>query len=468
MTEPVTADHPKKYKPLKNPYYRMGAIAILVVFALMHWAHNCIDSTPPEELRRTLFFGAVAGSAVLALTAIFFGERFRRRLNRLAFGRLKPDSRLAPDEFSSLNQRVTGMARDLEDRIGELEREKTRLDAMLRSMQEGLIVIAENRSILLINPAAARILGVSTGRVIGFSLLETARNADLEALVSEAFASDSGASRQIRFFRPDERHLLVNIAPYRDIAGERQAVLVFHDVTEIHRLENLRREFVANVSHELKTPLTSLQGFIETLLSGAWQRPEHAPRFLSMMADDANRLSRLIHDLLDLSKIESGGGGPEKREPVQPADLIRRALTGLSALTAQKKLIIQNHVPSDGPQVEGDPGQLEQVFVNLLENAVKFTPEGGSVRIQSSSQAEGQLRLRFEITDTGLGIPESALTRVFERFYRVDPARSREVGGTGLGLSIVKHIVEQHGGSVGVSSPGPGLGSTFYFTLPVR
>jgi two-component system phosphate regulon sensor histidine kinase PhoR len=355
------------------------------------------------------------------------------------------------------------MARDLEERVSQLEREKIRLTAMLESMQEGLLVIGEDKNILLINSAASRILGIAVERATGHSLLQIARNADLEALVDEALASNRGGSREIRFFKPEEIFLRVNAVPYRVASGERQAVLVFHDVTEIHRLENVRREFVANVSHELKTPLTSLQGFIETLLAGAWQKPEHTRRFLGMMEEDSRRLSRLIHDLLDLSRIESQER-PERREPIDLGQITGRVLSGLESQIVQKKLTITNTIPIGGSKALGDPGAIEQVLVNLLENAVKFTPEGGSIEVRSKA-AEGAVRV--EVQDNGPGIPEGSLTRVFERFYRVDPARSREMGGTGLGLSIVKHIVDQHGGSVGVTSPGVDRGSVFFFTLPL-
>ncbi len=451
-------------RPAKNPYYRMTAAAVVGIFAATHWTYWDSAASLPASARVRFFTAACAASLAVAAVGLFLGRRFQRRLDRLAQeGAPAPGLIPASDEFSQLDRKVTGMARDLEARLTELEREKTRLDAMLRSMREGLIVIAENRSILLMNPAAEGILGVSAGRAAGRSLVETARNTDLVALVADAFARDAGLSRQIRFFNPGDCQLLVNIVPYRIGSGERQAVLVLHDVTEIHRLENLRREFVANVSHELKTPLTSLQGFIETLLAGAWQKPEHAKRFLGMMDEDAKRLSRLIHDLLDLSRIESGGG-PARREPADLGALAARALAGLETSITQKNLRIENGLPPGVFETTGDPGQLEQVFVNLLENAVKFTPEGGRVRLSAQRVAGG---VRVEVSDSGSGIPEASLDRVFERFYRVDPARSREMGGTGLGLSIVKHIVEQHGGTVAVSSPGPGLGSAFSFTLPL-
>ena len=453
------------HRILKNPYHRMGAVAVFLVFASMHFAYGMVRQDAPPGTRDRLLVLAALFGGITALASGVLGARFQRKLDRLSTEDPAPGRLDKPtDEFFQLNQRVSGMARDLESRVLDLEREKTRLDAMLRSMQEGLLVIGEARAILLMNPAAGRMLGLSSERSITKGLLEIVRNTDLERLVSDAFGQDQAVSRQIRFFNPEERFLLVNAAPYRISSGERQAVLVFHDVTEIHRLENLRREFVANVSHELKTPLTSLQGFIETMLAGAWQKPDHAKRFLGMMEEDAKRLSRLIHDLLDLSRIESGGG-PSRREPVDPAASAARALAGLSAVIGQKGLRVDNALIQGRVTVDADPGQLEQVWVNLLENAVKFTPEGGRIGILEFR--EGPM-VRYEVTDTGAGIPEPALTRVFERFYRVDPARSREMGGTGLGLSIVKHIVEQHGGSVGVFSSGPGLGSAFSFTLPVR
>lgn len=448
---------------VKNPYHRMGAIAVFIIFAAMHSGYMAVRAFAPDGTRGRLlavaaFFAAVAGAVAAAL-----GARYQRKLDRLSQERPDPDELAKPhDEFFQLNQRVSGMARDLEVRVREMQLEKARLDAMLRSMQEGLIVIDEGRGVLLINPAACSMLKCAAERSIGRSLRETARNAELERLIDQTFTEDRPVSREIRFFNPDERYLLVNAAPCRIESGERQAALVFHDVTELHRLENMRREFVANVSHELKTPLTSLQGFIETLLAGAWRKPDHVKRFLDMMDEDAKRLSRLIHDLLDLSRIESEDTAPV-RQPMDPSDAAEKALSGLATAIAHKALHIDNQLAAGAFVVMADPGQLEQVWVNLLENAVKFTPPGGRIEVRSSRDAAS---VRFEISDSGSGIPEAALPRVFERFYRVDPARSREMGGTGLGLSIVKHIVEQHGGSVGVTSAGPGLGSTFFFSLP--
>ncbi|MBP9733320.1 MAG: PAS domain-containing protein [Candidatus Omnitrophica bacterium] len=449
---------------LKNPYHRMGAAAVFFIFAAMHMAYDVVAQGAPEGTRgRLLLLAGVFGGTAAAVSAVL-GARFQKKIDRLS-GPVSASGHpaQASDEFFQIDQRVSGMARDLESRVLDLEREKTKLDAMLRSMSEGLLVIAQNRSILLINPAAAVMLGLSETRSIGKSLLETVRNAELEALVGLALAGGKTISKEIRFFGSPDRHLMVSAAPYQIASGERQAALVFHDVTELHRLENLRREFVANVSHELKTPLTSLQGFIETLLAGAWQKPEHAKRFLQMMDEDAKRLSRLIHDLLDLSSIEQGGG-LSKREPMDPAAPAARALTALQTAIVAKEIRVDNSVSAGMCTVMGDSDQLEQVWVNLLENAVKFTPQGGNIGIHSFKESD---RIRFEVTDTGAGIPQEALGRIFERFYRVDPARSRELGGTGLGLSIVKHIIEQHGGTVSAISPGPGLGSVFSFTLPL-
>lgn len=449
---------------LKNPYHRMGAIAVFLIFAAMHMAYGMVEQGAAEGTRARLLILTVVFGGAAAVLAALLGARFQKKIDRLS-GPVSPSGypTQTSDELFQIDQRVSGMARDLESRVHDLEREKTKLDAMLLSMSEGLLVIAQNRSILLMNPAAAAMLGLSETRSIGKSLLETVRNTELEALAGSALAGGMTASKEIRFFGKTERHLMVNAAPYQVASGERQAVLVFHDVTEIHRLENLRREFVANVSHELKTPLTSLQGFIETLLAGAWQKPEHAKRFLQMMDEDAKRLSRLIHDLLDLSSIEQGGG-LSTRKPLDPAEPAARALTALRTAIATKEIRVDNSLSAGMCTVMGDADQLEQVWVNLLENAVKFTPQGGNIDIHSFIESD---RIRFEVIDIGAGIPQEALGRIFERFYRVDPARSRELGGTGLGLSIVKHIIEQHGGTVSAASPGPGLGSTFSFTLPL-
>jgi two-component system phosphate regulon sensor histidine kinase PhoR len=238
-------------------------------------------------------------------------------------------------------------------------------------------------------------------------------------------------------------------------------VLVFHDVTELKRLEQVRRDFVANVSHELRTPVSSIKGYAETLLEGALKDREHAESFLKIIYTESERLSALIDDLLSLSRVESGKTRMTLKK-CSVADLINRAIAGLKKLAAEKSIVLSVDISPDVAPMRADADMVTQVLLNLIDNAIKYTPEKGAVKIAAGNDAAF---IRINVADNGIGIPEKDIPRVFERFYRVDKGRSRDLGGTGLGLSIVKHTVQAHGGEVHVEST-LGEGSTFSFTIP--
>jgi two-component system phosphate regulon sensor histidine kinase PhoR len=238
-------------------------------------------------------------------------------------------------------------------------------------------------------------------------------------------------------------------------------VLVLHDISELRRLERVRRDFVANVSHEFKTPLTAIQGFAETLLGGALEEPQNSRRFLGIIRDHAARLARLTDDLLELSQAEAGRLELEM-QPLSVSGLIEACLDTTRLKGREKNLTLAADCPSDLPLVRGDQARLREALQNLLDNAVQYTPPGGRVTVRAA-RVDGQVSIA--VTDTGIGIPQADQERIFERFYRVDAARSREVGGTGLGLSIAKHLVEAHGGRIRVESE-VGRGSTFTLLLP--
>ena len=272
--------------------------------------------------------------------------------------------------------------------------------------------------------------------------------------------------RMLTVHGPPERTMEVRFSILRGGEAGTSAIsgliAVFHDITELKRLEQVRRDFVANASHELKTPVAAILGASETLVDGAADDPDAAPRFLDAIRRNATRLAALIEDLLDLSRMEAKGQMMAPRA-VRAGEALARAAAAFKESADLKRIRIEC-VPADGvPAARGEPALLDRALLNLVQNAVRYTPEGGRVVLRA---VPGDEHVRFEVEDTGIGIPPQALARIFERFYRVDPARSRALGGTGLGLAIVKHAVESMGGTVSVRST-PGHGSTFAFTLPI-
>jgi two-component system phosphate regulon sensor histidine kinase PhoR len=353
---------------------------------------------------------------------------------------------------------------DMSARIkGQLERisaEKNRLDTILRGMGEGLMV-ADTRGVVTLTNPAFRTLFALGEEVEGRQLIDLTRHPALHEGFRKVVASGSEQLEEITLRLSDEKTIMTHWVPLLDNGTVQGVVAVFHDISDHKRLEKIRRDFVANVSHELRTPVTIIKGYAETLLSGdLTEDPERAARFIEIIYSHSERLAHLIGDLLTLSEIESGDLGME-RHPLALDGIVRRVVALLESKAQQKRIAVTCSVPDQFPQVLGDRGRLEQVVVNLLDNAIKYTPEGGTVGVSVTDEAE---MVRVSVTDSGIGIPEKDLPRIFERFYRVDAARSRDQGGTGLGLSIVKHIVQIHGGSVSVSSTH-GTGSTFSFTL---
>jgi two-component system phosphate regulon sensor histidine kinase PhoR len=349
----------------------------------------------------------------------------------------------------------------LQGRIEELTAERNQARAILGGMSEGVLALDAQGRLLLVNPAARRLFGMPYAGGTGQSLFETVRHPELHALVRSLLERRERVTQDLKSFQLPEQVLRVYGVP----CGEGEsvgpaAVLVIQDVTQEHRYEQLRKEFVANVSHELKSPLTSIRSLTETLLGGAIEEAGSNRRFVQLIDEDAGRLSNLIDDLLTLSQIESQAV-PLRRSAVELRPLAEAVLTTLQPHLERRRITASLEVPA-GLSVDADPERLRQVFANLLDNAVKYNTDGG--RITVSAAREGG-SVRVAISDTGIGIPDADLSRVFERFYRVDKARSRELGGTGLGLSIVKHIVESHGGAIAVTSR-LGQGSKFSFTLP--
>ena len=365
------------------------------------------------------------------------------------------------DEIGQLACVLNDMSERIEDQVQRISAEKQRLDTILRSMGEGVMVTAPDGVITLVNPAFRRLFSIN-GDVEGKKLVEISRHPDLlEAFNDLAKPEVNELLREISI-QPNDITLFTHWVPL-NVDGLRQGIVaVFHDITDLKKAENMRRDFVANVSHELRTPVTIIKGYAETLLDGTLvSDPARAIRFVEIISSHSERLTNLINDILTLSSLETKEALLELN-PLDVSGTIAKACMLLQERAVNKKIIIINETVGGAlPRVMADQGRLEQVMVNLLENAIKYTPDGGAVRLFTEDDGEC---VKISVSDTGIGIPFKDLPRIFERFYRVDEARTREQGGTGLGLAIVKHIVQLHGGNVSVSSE-PGQGSVFSFTL---
>lgn len=361
-------------------------------------------------------------------------------------------------ESETLKQKAASV--ELESRLYR-EQENKRQETIFNSMIEGFLLLDTQHRVVSVNSSLQRMFGVD-GSIRGLTLMEAFRLHPLSTLSEQV--DREGQVREYELALPgfpNPRFLEVNAAALHAKDHQYQgSIFIFHDVTRLKQLENMRKEFVANVSHELRTPLTLIKGYVETLLDGAKDDPQVRERFLQTIHKHSNRLASLIEDLLNLSRLESGQIALRKKR-VSLRDLCERVVEELEGSASSKRITILNHVPAEVP-VEVDPDRLQQVLFNLVDNAIKYGRPSGTVNI-NLHRTPGLLQV--SVQDDGPGIPPDSLERVFERFYRVDRARSRDAGGTGLGLSIVKHIVQSHGGEAWAESQF-GQGSTFFFTLP--
>jgi two-component system, OmpR family, phosphate regulon sensor histidine kinase PhoR len=428
----------------------------------------------------TLHQVMLAGGAVTLLVALGIGvfvagrvtrpvvemQSIARQMSEGSFLVRAPTG--STDEIGMLGRSLNVMAGRLREKIGDLGQEQAKVTAILDAMVEGVVAVDGQEHVLLMNEQARAMFALGSARGEGKPFLEVIRNADLHEIFRAVHAGGEAAlQREIELTSPP-RILGVN-AVRLAASGDRSAagpgvVLVLHDVTALRQLERVRTEFVANVSHELRTPLTAIQGYLETLLSGALEERENARRFLEIALRHSERLGRLLNDLTDLSNIELGKVAL-RREPVRIDEVVASVVGIIAPRAARAKVDVTSHVPPDLPQVPADRDRLAQILINLVDNAVKYTPEGGSVTVTARRVAESTIETA--VTDTGIGIPPADLPRITERFYRVDRARSRELGGTGLGLAIVKHLVMAHGGQLGIESEQE-RGTSVRFTLPIE
>lgn len=415
----------------------IGVFVILFLSLLLTLIISVIVSRPVREMSK--------------IAAAMAGGDFSRRC-----------AVYAQDELGDLANSLNKMSQEIKDKIGKEKSERAKFDTVLSSMFEGVVVIDEEERIVLMNSSLRKIFFVEQDPQ-GKKLLEVMRNSAVEEIAKRIVQSKKGlVTEEIALGAPGEKVLSVNGVPIIRNDNFDGAILVFHDITALRRLEQVRQDFVANVSHELRTPVSSIKGYAETLLDGALEDKDNAKEFVGIIYQDANRLANLINDLLDLSRIESGKM-KMSFVALDAVSLIKRAVAVIENQARAKSIVLKFDLPENLPKINADETRFSQVMINILDNAIKYSPEGGVAAIFAKVTDK---MLQIDISDSGIGISENDLPRIFERFYRVDKARSRELGGTGLGLSIVKHIVSAHGGQVWVKSE-LGKGSIFSFTIPL-
>jgi two-component system phosphate regulon sensor histidine kinase PhoR len=367
-------------------------------------------------------------------------------------------------EISKLSTALNRMAQKLNELFKQLSKEKNQLEAVLGAMSEGVMVVSYDGKVIIINSALKKMFNLKEDprRKPYWEIL---RNRELTKLVESVLENWMPDSSEIFYLYPDEKHYFVNVIPLD--SPDKEIIVVMFDITDFKRLEKIKADFIANVSHELRTPLTAIKGYTETLEEEAYESPEDQKHFLRIIKRHTDRLINIVSDLLVLSEVESRDSlsresASNDLEEININESIKSSLDALRSKAQEKRIDISYSTDEDAHKIKANRFLLEQMFINLIDNAVKYTPENGKVDVRVSRENS---HILTEISDTGIGIPKEHLPRIFERFYRVDKTRSRNLGGTGLGLSIVKHIVIMHGGKIEVHSE-EGKGSRFSITLP--
>jgi len=425
--------------------------------------------TATKALHREIWIATLIALFLALVIAYLFSRSFTRRVNSLKLFAEQLDKvptgerawLRGNDELSELGRSLDRTGARLRELVERLTLESARREGILASMVEGVVAVDRDLRITFCNDSFRRMVAATAPISERQPLLEILRDPELLAMFSSVLDSRQPVKRRVRLAGAEGRSFEVQVAP---LSGTVQAgaIAIFYDITDLERLERVRRDFVANVSHELRTPLTAISGYAETLLEGGLEDPENNRKFVEIIKSHATRLSNITSDLLALSELEAEKPAGEAR-PVSVSNAVETALKMIEP-TAQLRDVKIIRGPLERAEVLAERGQLEQLLVNLLDNAVKFNRRGGEVRLAVTREGD---RIRITVADTGIGIPSTDLSRIFERFYRVDKARSREMGGTGLGLSIVKHIVERLNGTITVESQ-LGKGSTFTILLPVQ
>ena len=416
------------------------------------------------QIAASMLLAALAGGLASLIISLWIDRHVFRPFYRLvkgasdlASGRARRVEVPDEEELAALALALNRLAETAEAQFAAVRGERDQLKAILASMAEGVLLVGADGRALLANPAFLKLFDLS-GEVAGRTVLELLRQPELARVVDDTLRLGQPQSGQIELQTPERRTLLLASAALA--GGERGAVVVTRDTTELTRVADMRRDFVGNVSHELKTPLAAIRGFAETMRDGALDEPPVARRFTERILEQCRRLQALLDDLLTLSRLETVS--LRERERVALDDVVRHAADTLAPLAREKGVRVEVVAP-DIPAVLGESDAVERLVLNLLENAIKYNRPQGQVAVHLSATGEDVL---LEVSDTGIGIPPDALPRIFERFYRVDKGRAREEGGTGLGLAIVKHVAQAHGGQVEVDSR-LGRGTTFRVRLPV-
>ena len=432
-----------------------------------------------RSFRQSLLTGLITASAAGLLLAWALSRYLSRRIQRLVhFSAQVTSASIAEesypnrggDEIARLERHLNEMNQKLRADIQQITGEKDKTDSILRCMIEGVLVLDPRGKVLAMNEQARRMFHVPEGRdTQGISILEISRHPEIHRVLKEVMSFDFNKqpySKEVEI--EEDRCFRVNAVMLRDSQGKSLgSILVFHDITDLKRYESIRSDFVANVSHELRTPLTAIRGYVETLLHTPPANPEDSRQFLEIIHRHSERLSRLTEDLLTLSDLESGNI-KLALHPIDAGHVIQRVLEVFWDRASKKGIDLSQQVAPGLPKLLGDSDRLQQLFINLIDNAIKYTPPGGAVTlvaIESPSNG-GASHVEISVSDTGPGIPEKDLPRLTERFYRVDKARSRDLGGTGLGLAIVKHIVQAHKGELKIDSV-LNSGTTVRVRLPI-
>ena len=417
-----------------------------------------------NEVHRIVFLVGLAAVGVSLVSVSFFSRpvlSLIEEAHSVAVSHLGRDAVVfEQNELDSVRRVILQLDEELIRLGSQIQQEAKRLDVVLGGMDEGLIVVDANEKLLLANPAACQMFDIEMPRDMGRPVWELIRHQSVERAISKAMTRDRPHQRIVELRGKPSKHLAINATRLQDEESA-LVIVMFHDITDLHRLENVRREFVANVSHELKTPLASIQGFTESLLQGAMEDSEYNREFLQRILEQADRLNLLIQDMLALARVEAGEH-PFDETAVDIQQVVNGCFAVQQSIAESRQIELLSAPPQSPLSVHADEEGVRQILNNLVDNAIKYSDSGGRVEVGWELREE---MVQLWVSDQGVGIPAESLDRVFERFYRVDKARSRELGGTGLGLAIVKHLAQAFEGDVWLTST-LGEGTTVCVSLP--